>query len=421
MRSPSAAHGETIHAARSLTAVLVLGIGGTAAAGDGLFEGLGDLPGGSTSSVARAVSADGSVIVRSRVVAEGTEAFRWTEKTGMVGLGDLEGGPLESIARAVSADGLIAVGSVHTGVSRAGQWTRFGSPIQLPEFTGGGIGGARASGVSADGSLIAGYDAGPNGTEAYRLDGSIVEPLGDLEGGDFRSLAFGISADGSTVVGWSRSAAGSEPFRWRAGVMIGLGTLDGGSVFGEACAASADGSVVVGWSDSADGLQAFRSVDDGPMEGLGDLAGGPFDSRALDVRDDGRVIVGWGRTERGREALWWTEADGPRRLHAVAEERGVLIPDGWLLSQATGLSADGRTVVGFGTNPQGDTEAWRLVLPPPACPGDVDGNAVVDFADVLQVLGVWGAVDVPEDLDGSGVVDFGDVLIVIGAWGACPV
>ena len=38
----------------------------------------------------------------------------------------------------------------------------------------------------------------------------------------------------------------------------------------------------------------------------------------------------------------------------------------------------------------------------------------------LAVLAAWGAAGGPEDLDGSGVVDFGDILFVLGAWGLCP-
>ena len=58
------------------------------------FQGLGDLPGGSFSSQASGLSADGSVVVGSGVSAKSQEAFRWTQQTGMVGLGVLSGGYL---------------------------------------------------------------------------------------------------------------------------------------------------------------------------------------------------------------------------------------------------------------------------------------------------------------------------------------
>ena len=57
-----------------------------------MFMGIGDLPGSTFESRARAVSADGLVVVGGGRSASGREAFRWTASGGMVGLGDLPGG-----------------------------------------------------------------------------------------------------------------------------------------------------------------------------------------------------------------------------------------------------------------------------------------------------------------------------------------
>lgn len=50
--------------------------------------------------------------------------------------------------------------------------------------------------------------------------------------------------------------------------------------------------------------------------------------------------------------------------------------------------------------------------------GDVDGDGLVDFADILAVLGSWGPCegDCPADLDGDGVVGFADLLLVLANW-----
>ena len=91
------------------------------------FQGLGDLPGGDSYSIALAVSADGTTVVgRSRSTASGTdpEAFRWTESTGMVGLGDFPGGVFKSGAGGVSHDGSVIVGQGHSATqSEAFRWT----------------------------------------------------------------------------------------------------------------------------------------------------------------------------------------------------------------------------------------------------------------------------------------------------------
>jgi hypothetical protein len=53
-----------------------------------------------------------------------------------------------------------------------------------------------------------------------------------------------------------------------------------------------------------------------------------------------------------------------------------------------------------------------------ACPGDVNGDGIVDVADFLQVLEDWGCTACPgSDVDGSGLVDVGDFLQVLGEWG----
>ena len=49
--------------------------------------------------------------------------------------------------------------------------------------------------------------------------------------------------------------------------------------------------------------------------------------------------------------------------------------------------------------------------------GDVNGDGVVDFGDLLEVLAAWGPCEgCSEDLDGDGVVAFADLLIVLANW-----
>jgi len=77
--------------------------------------GLGTVP-GFPNSMASDVSADGTVVVGTFAVnfAE-APAFRWTAQEGMVSLGDFSGGQFETSARAVSADGSVIVGSARAG------------------------------------------------------------------------------------------------------------------------------------------------------------------------------------------------------------------------------------------------------------------------------------------------------------------
>jgi hypothetical protein len=83
-----------------------------------------------------------------------------------------------------------------------------------------------------------------------------------------------------------------------------------------------------------------------------------------------------------------------------------------------GTGADGCNFINQGVM------APRLIIsfedPIPPCPGDLDGNRVVDGTDISRVLGWWGSSDANADVDGNGVVDGGDLTIILGGWGDCP-
>ena len=154
------------------------------------------------------------------------------------------------------------------------------------------------------------------------------------------------------------------------GGMIALGVLPGTNVHqSSAQGISADGTVAVGYSYSAaagSGYEAFRWTQAGGMVGLGDLPGGAFFSSANAANADGSVIVGSGDTENGTEAFIWDSTNGMRNLKDLALGMGLTNVAGWQLTDATGVSADGLTIVGTGYNPLGDQEAFVIVIPEPS-------------------------------------------------------
>jgi T5SS/PEP-CTERM-associated repeat protein/probable HAF family extracellular repeat protein len=328
------------------------------------FVGLSDLPGGTFNSEVIGVSANGSVVAGMGISASGAEAFRWTSERGMISLGDLVGGGVDGRAEAVSADGSVVAGR---GSSASGpeafRWMANSGMAGLGDLPG-GLSSSAARDISDDGSVIVGLGTSAAGTEAVRWTfGTGMAGLGDLPGGSFASVANGVSGDGSVVVGYGSSASGTEAFRWTSvSGMTGLGDLAGGSNISIATAASANGSVVVGQGNSAPGIEAFRWTLDGVMEGLGDLEGGNFQSSANGVSADGSVVVGYGSSTLGFQAFVWDVGNGMRDL------KGVLVPslgaavNGWTLSSARAVSADGRTIVGDGFNPAGFREGWLVYL-----------------------------------------------------------
>lgn len=338
------------------------------------FRGLGYLPGGSFSSSASDVSADGSVVVGS--ASSGTapgqsEAFRWSAETGMVGLGDLPGSFFRSNGYGVSDDGLVVVGeSLGTSGIEAFRWSAETGMVGLGDLPGGYF-TSSALGVSADGSVVVGQGSsfiGPNGNsgEAFRWSAETgMVSLGDLPGGSFYSFATDVSADGSVVVGGGSSASRGEAFRWSTQTgMIGLGELPSGNN-SFANAISADGSVVVGTAASGTTSgqnEAFRWSAQTGMVGLGDLPGSVFRSGASDVSANGSVVVGQGFSTLGFEAFIWDKVNGMRSLQNVLTNDFGLDLRGWRLSRAAGISADGLTIVGSAYNPSNRNEAWIAQL-----------------------------------------------------------
>jgi probable HAF family extracellular repeat protein len=405
------------------------------------FTGLGDLSGGTFSSIASGVSADGSVVVGSSSSAFGFEAFRWTQGGGMMGLGDLpDDPPYGSAATGVSADGSIVVGSSAVDIEsshggppflthyRPFRWTQGGGMVDLgllrPAQDETGFGYA----VSADGSVIVGMSGErepmtvPHG-KAFRWSaGGGMEGMGVLSGYSY-SDAFESSDDGSVIVGRSWSGAhtfiAGEAVRWSpASGLVGLGDLPGGNVNSAAYDVSADGAVVVGRGSSDSGTQAIRWTPGGGMVGLGVLTALDW-SAAEAVSADGSVVVGYSRNSSNSGIAFICDM-----THGMRNLQDVLINDlglgaslaGWTLTEANDISANGKFIVGTGINPNGNTEAWIAGLGQPRC--DFDGDSHCEITDLNLMLAegpiangvpVIPGVNEQFDLNGDGMIDANDV------------
>lgn len=378
------------------------------------FQGLGDLPGSIFSSDSSGVSADGSVVVGASFSGNGLEgeAFRWTQDTGIVGLGDLPGGPFVSAAFDVSGDGSIVVGASFSAASssstvipptEAFRWTAETGIVGLGDLEGGGF-SSFASGISSDGSVIVGNSNGPQGTEAFRWTAETgLVGLGDLPEGGFSSQAVRASADGSVIVGGGISASGIEGFRWteETGV-VGVGDLPGGVFFSRAADVSADGSVIVGRSASANssvsgqignfsGTEAFVWTEETGILGISDLPGGGFFSRAFGVSGDGSIVVGQSEGFRGQEPFIWDRVNGIRPLLDVLIDDLGLDLTGWTNLVAQDISDDNSTVIGFGLNPDGNTEGWIARLTPASV-------TVPERSSVFSQLAIFGVISVASAL-----------------------
>ena len=56
------------------------------------------------------------------------------------------------------------------------------------------------------------------------------------------------------------------------------------------------------------------------------------------------------------------------------------------------------------------------------CVGDIDGNEMIDFGDLLEILANWGPCKgCPQDVNRDGIVGFGDILLILAGWGPCEI
>jgi probable HAF family extracellular repeat protein len=333
---------------------------------------------GPRESESRGISPDGTCVVGKSTDRApqgddfGWTAFRWTQGRGMVGIGALPGRPA-STAAAASLGGETIVGQSRLGngpeSTRAFRWTSDGGMIDL-----GTLGAVNnyynssyAAGISADGSVAIGRTTSPQGFQAFRWTAAEgMVGLGSLPGPYFDSTATGISADGSTIVGWSSGQA----FRWTAADgMQSIGVPGESSV---AYAVSADGSTIVGRRTRAgdDYGTPYRWTAQTGMVSLGTLNGGAYLIYPQAVSGDGSIIVGYlvpAPSGGIAQAFIWDIEHGVRDLRRVLiEDYHLTTVEDWLqLADANGISADGRTIVGFGSGPDG-AEAWVAHVPEPA-------------------------------------------------------
>jgi uncharacterized membrane protein len=277
-----------------------------------------------TDSVANNVSHDGTVVVGHSSANLGTmHAIRWL------------GGALQYIpelaslsvdfgceTQAVDSSGTV-VGTCEYGYPF--QYTNQAVAIDMFAYAG----DAQVTDVSQDGTVIVGH-LPP--TQAYRRTSSGVTPLGTLEPDGHGSLVVGYDDSGFQDTAWSwTSQNGIAP----------LAKLSGW-VESDAWDVSTNGKVIIGFA----GASCVK------------WSGTPFSPVVLGpgfcyaTNQDGSVSVGTDSTNA--VAMVW-DIQG---AHKITDLLGS-VPNlsGWTLVSATGVSNDGKFVVGNGTH-AGHNEGW---------------------------------------------------------------
>lgn len=372
-------------------------------ASSAVFQGLGKLDPNLAinHSEARAVSGDGNIVVgRSlpNLQIPQESAFMWKPDTGIVKMN------FPALSRALAYD--ISDNGSDVLIAGNGSFHYVRSTTLGTRWIGDlGLGGEGKS-ISGDGKTVVGQ-------RVISTSPPVRHAFSHTFAGGIRALDFedasDVSYDGKVIGGeirlprpGSTNTYDTKPYAWRDGtgtVLVPEATT--GGVY----AVSGDGSTFAGYytvrkpgvgntgswyytfvyKDGV-GVTQIDFVDDVPNVSEDEIIMG-----ALALSADGSVLVGEkiypGLGVGGHRAVMWTQQRGIRRVADVlANDYGVDMT-GWTLTRATDISADGKVIVGWGTNPQGEREAWRVYLDPDAIfqvtePAE---NEIVKFGETYSI------------------------------------
>ena len=278
-----------------------------------------------------------------------------------------------------------------------------GDYITIPDF-GGGISDMRVNDVSADGFILVGTGNITTGQRAFRTDTTMMDEDGvpvavQLVIQDAVTLqtlrssaAQAVSADGKIIAGFGSTMTSMRAFvttseDWSAEEPVLVSTILpmlGGGKFAEAYAMTPDGAIIAGRSDSPKGPVACiwfvdETTGEWVVKSLGALSKKNKDAVATGIayRPGSAVgeliVVGSSRTILyDSEAFVWTGNPTLEEedigyffdLEYILTKTGAgeasLMGSSWILEEATGISAAGDRIVGYGVNPEGGIEAWLV-------------------------------------------------------------
>lgn len=279
-------------------------------------------------------------------------------------------------------------------------------------------------GISGDGLSVVGLGwltCSPAHATQF-IGGSTIDLGSTVPGRSTR--ANGCDGDGSVVAGWQDSSTGfRQGAIWDNGVQTLMTFAVGGGAAGEAQDLSADGSVVVGSGVGANGNQAWRWTAATNCVSLGTVFTAGWRGASTAVSGDGNTVVGFYRPFPGPatfgEGFIWTTAGGMEKLTDYVIAQGVALPAGTILALPLDISADGKTICGVSRIGLAAT-GFVVTLPGSCgCPADLNGDGMVDGADLGLLIAAWDATSGAADINGDGVVDGADLGLLIAAWGPC--
>ena len=317
--------------------------------------------------------------------------------SGIIDLGVLSGGT-SSVATAVSSDGSIVVGygTISGGGTRmftyqSGTMTQVVIPAYITN-------NFFANGVSGDGSILVGF-TNIYGGRGFKYTGGTLTILSPL-GGQTSSVTNAISSDGTVIVGYSIDSGGmNHAVKYNSsGTITSLDPYDD-YIYSQATAVSSDGSVIVGYGFSGNSgvMEAFY-VSGGNLTAFGYIVASGYYTYATGITGDGTIIVGYINDSDTSPSLQqgyiYTIGVSSSSIDAAANIAEYATA-GLYFTTITGISADGSTVVGYASSGinSGDERAFKYT---------VSGSGT--YADLGLLSGGFTALAKAVSNDGSIIV-----------------
>jgi uncharacterized membrane protein len=297
----------------------------------------------STSNTPVAIAANGSRIVGT----SSARGYAWTEAAGIQDLGTLPA-TTTNVPGGISGDGGVVVGSCS---AHGYTWTPAGGLVDIPPPDDRSV-SMRA--VSFDGTTALGVLAGRSPYPLVRVRAGQVDLLPLLPGGLLGASASAISIDGEVIAGRCTTATGNPPAIWTGNATVTTPAPE--TYWAVATAMSSDGSVIVG---TLPGTNSFV-VRSGQLQVLSS----PDTLQLTGISADGQIAVG--TAQRGSPLV--SEAvilvnDQVLWLKDELQAQSVDVSS-WASASSSFISRDGTAYCGTGVV-GGVTQAWRAVRPRP--------------------------------------------------------
>lgn len=310
----------------------------------------------------------------------GVVHFVWSEEAG----GDIfaEGAPNGvSGNENISVDGKLISASVvnpDKGIEEAAilnteteEWIYLGG---LGQSSGGSE--SSAWGMSSNGEYIAGM-AWVSAAEVHAVvwnNSNEIIDLGALKTG-FNSRASDVSADGTVVAGWSDSENGLRLGAYWKDEELNFLYDDEGNALGEASGITADGQSIIGYTSSGEGY--IWHAENGTLKFTNENSN--FITIVSSISDDGKVAIGYSFDPMDSmlmgEGFIWTEDGGKIELNEYVESLGY-DSHGIVFSVPTAVSPDGQYIGGIGVNfEEMETKGFVIKLPQDLSTQPIENNS----------------------------------------------